>query len=210
MHKFTLELEKNLTERYQGSSPQARRRTAMTMDRLQRAAIICRLTEKLREGGSWCGETHIQKAAFLLGDGRHVPLGWRFVLYKYGPFSFDLREELGELRAEDFLRLEPPPSGYGPPLEVDQRGRKVMEQFNDTIDQHEGAVADVVEFVGTRGVSGLERLATAVYLVLHKETREDEDLARELCDIKAHVSEAGAREAVAPGREFLSGSGVPS
>jgi hypothetical protein len=138
------------------------------------------------------------------------PLGWRFVLYKYGPFSFDLREELGELRAEDFLRLEPPPSGYGPPLEVDQRGRKVMEQFNDTTDEHEGAVADVVEFVGTRGVSGLERLATAVYLVLHKETREDEDLARELCDIKAHVSEAGAREAVARGREFLSGSGVPS
>jgi hypothetical protein len=29
----------------------------------------------LREGGSWCGETHIQKAVFLLGDGRHVPLG---------------------------------------------------------------------------------------------------------------------------------------
>ena len=76
--------------------------------------------------------------------------------------------------------------------------------------EHEGAVADVVEFVGTRGVSGLERLATGVYLVLHKGTGEDEDLARELCDIKPHVSEAGAREAVARGREFLSGSGVPS
>lgn len=180
------------------------------MDRLERAATICYLTDKLREAGSWCGETHLQKAAFLLDEGRRVPLGCEFVLYKYGPFSFDLREELGELRAENFLRLEPPPSGYGPRLDVDQRGRKVMEQFNLTIERHTDAVADVVEFVGTRGVSGLERLATAVYLVVHKGDENDKDLARELCGIKPHVSEAGALDAVARGRRFLRGSGVPS
>lgn len=180
------------------------------MDRLERAAIICHLTDELRAVGSWCGETHLQKAAFLLDEGCRVPLGWEFVLYKYGPFSFDLREELGELRAENFLRLELPPSGYGPRLDVDQRGRKVMEQFSHRIDQHADAVADVVEFVGTRGVSGLERLATAVYLVLRRGDEENEDLARELCNIKPHVSEEGALDAVSRGRRFLRGSGVPS
>lgn len=180
------------------------------MNRLQRAALLCHLTDALREAGSWCGETHLQKAVFLLDEGRQVPLAYRFVLYKYGPFSFDLREDVGELRAEGFLGLEPPPAGYGPRLEVGRRGRQVMQRFSPTIEQYADAVAEVVEFVGTRGVSGLERLATGVYLVLREGGDADEALAQKLCGIKPHVSETGALDAVSRGRAFLTTRSVPS
>ena len=59
------------------------------MDRLRRAAILTQLVGNLRREGSWCGETHVQKATFFLQELMEVPLGFNFVLNKHGPFSFD-------------------------------------------------------------------------------------------------------------------------
>jgi hypothetical protein len=61
------------------------------------------------------GETHMQKATFFLQELIKVPLGFEFLLYKHGPFSFDLRDELTFMRAQGFLRLEPQ-YPYGPTL----------------------------------------------------------------------------------------------
>ena len=75
------------------------------MDRMAKAALI-ELIEKLRQEGSWCGETHVQKAVYFLQNLMGVPLQFDFILYKHGPFSFDLRDELTALRADGILRLE--------------------------------------------------------------------------------------------------------
>ena len=83
------------------------------MDRLRRAALLTRLIELLRKKGSWCGETHIQKSTFFVQNLMKVPLSFDFILYKHGPFSFDLRDELTGLRADGLIRLEPQ-WPYGP------------------------------------------------------------------------------------------------
>lgn len=77
------------------------------MERLAREAVLLSLVEKLRQAGSWCGETHVQKATYFLQEVAGVPLGFPFILYKHGPFSFDLRDELTAMRADGFLTLEP-------------------------------------------------------------------------------------------------------
>jgi len=77
------------------------------MDRLRKAALQTRLIEQLRKEGSWCGETHVQKATLFLQDLMRVPLELEFILYKHGPFSFDLRSELTSLRADELVKLEP-------------------------------------------------------------------------------------------------------
>jgi len=35
------------------------------MNTLQRAALLTELADKLRQQGSWCGETHLQKATYF-------------------------------------------------------------------------------------------------------------------------------------------------
>jgi hypothetical protein len=60
------------------------------MNRLQRAVVLLSLLERLKERGSWCGETHLQKSAYFLQDMLSAPLGFDFILYKHGPFAFDL------------------------------------------------------------------------------------------------------------------------
>ena len=68
------------------------------MDRLQRASVLLALNEQLRAAGSWAGETHMQKATYFLQHLMGVPLAFDFILYKHGPFSFDLRDELTAMR----------------------------------------------------------------------------------------------------------------
>jgi len=43
----------------------------------------------------------------FLQDLMRVPLELEFILYKHGPFSFDLRSELTSLRADELVKLEP-------------------------------------------------------------------------------------------------------
>jgi hypothetical protein len=62
------------------------------MERLSysvRCALAVELAKQLRAEGSWCGETHLQKATFIIQDMTKANLGYKFVLYKHGPYSFE-------------------------------------------------------------------------------------------------------------------------
>lgn len=51
------------------------------MKRLQRDAVILSLIENLRSKGSWCGETHIQKATYFIQELLRVPLEFGSVTF---------------------------------------------------------------------------------------------------------------------------------
>ena len=87
------------------------------MERLKRSALVIALIEQLRNKGSWCGETHIQKTIYFLQELLRVPLGFEFILYKHGPYSFDLSDELTAMRADELveLKLQQP---YGPSVSL--------------------------------------------------------------------------------------------
>jgi hypothetical protein len=69
------------------------------MEQYERSAILLGMINSLKARGSWCGETHIQKAMFSLKNITDTPIDYTFVLYKHGAFSFDLRDELTEDRS---------------------------------------------------------------------------------------------------------------
>src|SRR5208283_4661878 len=96
-----------------------------SMDRLRRAAIVASLVTKLRAAESWCGETHIQKAVYLMQDLMDVPTEYRFILYKHGPFSFELSDELTSFRGDELLELQPQSPPYGPRYAVTALGRSL-------------------------------------------------------------------------------------
>ena len=83
------------------------------MEPLQRWEIISRLVRTMRQKGSWAGETHIQKCVMFLQELLGIRMGYDFILYKYGPFSFELRSDLVQMRARLMLDIEPRIE-YGP------------------------------------------------------------------------------------------------
>jgi len=82
-------------------------------NKLKRYAVVTLLVEKLNKHGSWCGETHIQKAMYFLKELFPEIVDYSFMLYKYGPFSFELRDDIGIMVTEGILDVVPM-FPYGP------------------------------------------------------------------------------------------------
>ena len=166
------------------------------MKRLQRAAFLTELVEQMRDQGSWCGETHVQKAAFLIEKLFGVDLGYDFILYRHGPFSFDLRDELQGFASDRLIRYEPQAPPYGPRISVTQHGQSIQETYPQTLRRHADAIRFVAEKIDARGVVNLERLATALYVTLENSAAPEQERTRMLRLLKPHISEPAALQAV--------------
>lgn len=164
------------------------------MDRLKRVALLTRLIEKLREAGSWCGETHVQKSTLFLQDLVNVPLGFEFILYKHGPFSFDLRDELTSLRADGLTKLVPQ-LRYGPMIVPTERSRYIQRVCAQTVAKYDQQINFVAKELGDKDVAGLERLATAFFVTKQNEAASVEERSRHLIELKPHIPLDLARRA---------------
>src|ERR1700738_1219654 len=97
------------------------------MTQWDRFVLVAELANRMRNEGSWAGETHLQKCVYFLQELLGVPTDYDFVLYKHGPFSFTLREELGEMRSEGLLEIRMNPQPYGPSLVATEQSRSLRE-----------------------------------------------------------------------------------
>lgn len=166
------------------------------MDRLRRAALLTRLMEMLRERGSWCGETHVQKSTLFLQELKHVPLGFDFILYKHGPFSFDLRDDLTNLRADEIITLEPQ-WPYGPRITPTERSKYIQGIYSKTLAKYDDSIAFVAARLGNRNVADLERLATAFFVSQRaKDSASIDERAEQLMELKPHIPRDSAVAAV--------------
>ena len=81
-----------------GPQPPRRSREEECHDQISDVRHCCwAFADALRARGSACGESHIQRTAFFLQQLTLVPLGLAFRLWKHGPYSFDLKDEISEL-----------------------------------------------------------------------------------------------------------------
>jgi len=183
------------------------------MQGMERRAVLLSLIDGMAGEGSWCGETHVQKCVYFLQSMLNVPTGFDFILYKHGPFSFDLRDELTAMRADDLIGLEVQ-SPYGPSLRLCPAGREVAnELYRITTAQYKDQVDFVAGRISNRGVSELERLGTALYLYVTKEEmgpgsspESVEIRAGEMHRLKPHVSVEQAQLALSEVDKLISES----
>ena len=158
------------------------------MKRLQRAVVIASLIQEMKDRGSWCGETHVQKAVFFLQELLEVPTDYDFILYKHGPFSFDLRDEVTDFRAIGILKLQPMPFPYGPSLRVTSAANELTERYPKTLKKFKNRIDFVAEALGNKGVAQLERLATALHVMINTDLETPDSRSQYINKLKPHVS----------------------
>jgi len=166
------------------------------MSIVSKEAIILKLVERLRHHGSWCGETHVQKGTYLLQEMMKVPLGFDFILYKHGPFSFDLKDELTEMRADFLLGWQERPDPYRDSLVVAPLGEGLLEMDASEVRKYEGQIEFIAGIINNKGVKDLEKLATAFYVRNTCGIISLDEQARKLHEFKPHITEEEARQAV--------------
>jgi uncharacterized protein YwgA len=167
------------------------------MDRVTRYALLAELISKLERKDSWCGETHIQKATYLAQELAGLPFALDFVLYRHGPYSFDLHDELTAMRADGVLRVEPRNPPYGPSLLPTERAAKLRSDRRAFLEQFAANLDFIADLVATKSVVELERLATAFYVTREQPEKASVDVrAARLHDLKSHVSLEEAKRAL--------------
>lgn len=165
------------------------------MKRSQRVVVLTLLNREMLSNGSWAGETHIQKAAFFLQELMRVDLGFDFVLYRHGPFSFDLRDELVGMQADELVSLVVRSEGYGPTFVPTQFSEVFLGRFPKTQERFRSQIEFVSDELAQMGVTELEKVATAFFITRNGDTVSVEDRARELVELKPHISLPDARVA---------------
>jgi uncharacterized protein YwgA len=164
------------------------------MKELQRASVVLVLAESLRGHGSWAGETHVQKTAYFLQELLGVPTGFSFILYKHGPYSFDLSDTLTLMRANGYLELEPR-YPYGASFKLGPSGKLLDRLFHISLGKYQTQITFIGAHLASKGVKELEKLATALYV-----TRESGSNARarahRIHELKPHISTGDALAAV--------------
>ena len=159
-------------------------------------AVLGVLVERLRAHGSWCGETHIQKACYFLNELSGRPLPFTHILYKHGPYSFDLCDKLTEMRANGLLTLEFQQPPYGPRYVCTDNGMAFIARFPRAVEQLDAQIERVAAFVGNRKVSDLERLATALYVIKTEHDLPAAARAGKIHELKPHIQESLAESAL--------------
>jgi len=170
----------------------------------KRYALLLALLKAMDERGSWCGETHVQKASYFLQVATNVPLDLDFILYKHGPYSFDLHEGLGDMRARLLIDVKQR-APYGPSLIPGPSAQVLADGLSDYVAAHNLAIDFVAQKLSGHGVVDLERLATALYVI--RNYTAEEDKAGLMNALKPHVTKDRAAEAIDEVEKILEQAG---
>lgn len=162
------------------------------MNRPQRLAVFALLDKEMSVHQSWCGETHLQKATFILQELLGAKTGYEFILYKHGPFSFEVRDDLSMMQADGLLELVVRHPEYGPSYLPTEFADTFLKRFPKIIGTHKAQIKFVAKNIGSKNVSELERLATALFILKHSKIKSKERRAQELVRLKPHISEPDA------------------
>jgi uncharacterized protein YwgA len=100
------------------------------------------------------GKTQLQKLVYFL-QRAGVPLNYTFEIYHYGPYSFELSQEMSSLDSLGVLSIESEPGGYG----FDIRLGKFAERFT-LDDKYRRKFDKVLDQFGTSTAAQLEVMAT--------------------------------------------------
>jgi len=158
------------------------------MNNLAQQAMLVGLARRLADHGSWSGETHLQKSAYLLHTLLGVEFDFDFILYKHGPYSFAFRDELDDMRANGLLQRVSQGPKYGPRMLVTERGAEFEQRFSKTMERYGEALDWIADRVGDRGVLDLERLATALWVTRELgEAASVDARGHALVELKPHV-----------------------
>ena len=146
--------------------------------------------DALNRNGSWTGRVHIHKHLFITQVLELAAPPFGFVLYDYGPYSFELDDKIIELEMFGLLNRSYPQPGYGPRYEATAQG---LARAAGLPDSERAAIGNVAERLGKRKSQELELIATCLWVEQIEHLTGDDDIVRRVQAIKPQFAEQARR-----------------
>ena len=168
-----------------------------------RHALILAMIEALQAQESRTGKTPIIKGLYLAkAAGLEVP--FELFLYKHGPYSTDIEDNLDQMKSYGAIEVEPAFDGYGVRLSPGVNASYLKQQAT-LLPEEQAMVERVCRFIRHKNVSLLERLATAAWIRKEEGIVDSDEIAQRLNELKPHIGLPDAREADREIVRFLQG-----
>ena len=119
------------------------------------------------------GKTALQKFVYFLQEWKKVPLGYRFELYTYGPFSaalmndLDYTDALGAVKVDYILN-----GGYS--ISAGNESEAILARAQAFLDRHQTDIDEVIAVFGRCSAVQLELKAT-IHLVSQESDRPTDE-----------------------------------
>ncbi|MGB8006525.1 MAG: hypothetical protein WCF48_05295 [Terriglobales bacterium] len=132
-----------------------------------RVDAIVSLVQGVHHKTDQLGKIQLQKMIYFLQE-TGVPLGYKFEIYHYGPYSFELSDQMSSLDSLGVLAIGADPSGYGFNIKVGSHASKyqIDKKYSPKLDY-------IVNKFGTDSPAQLEVKSTVHFVnkVLKKQMK---------------------------------------
>lgn len=164
--------------------------------------LVGGIVDQLTKAGSWCGETHIQKTAYVAKTLKGLPLESEFILYKHGPYSFDLNKSLMHMAARGVLTLERR-GHYGPSYRLNEPMWLALNRASQNVFESVSQTVEVVcKKLASKNVAELERFSTAIFVNTNFSDLDRSEKIRKFVELKPHVPRELAQSAFEEAAKF--------
>ena len=156
---------------------------------MNKYAFLLKIIEELNRMGSWSGNTHIQKIAGLTQSITNFR-PYVFVMHHYGPYSFELKNDLDTLVSAGLV--ERTIDDYGYHYKLTEKGSKFLR--NSEIDEEIiGVLRGLTTYLGKAPVYVLELISAVDYVL----QRYDESQVVTIVEkLKPHFSRDAIKKAL--------------
>jgi uncharacterized protein YwgA len=165
-----------------------------------RDAWVVAAAVALNQYGSWTGRVHIHKHLFITQVLGLAAPPFNFVLYDYGPYSFELDQTVTNLELFGRLTRYYPQPGYGPRFAPSIEGLKCLSSLGEnelrTVWRVAGQLRD-------RRSQELELIATCLWFERKQGVSDVEEVVRKVAQAKPKYEDKIIRQRLDETRELV-------
>ena len=147
-------------------------------------------------------KTAIQKVPYLLQEVCGFGMDLRFVMYHYGPYSFELAHAIETLNATGIIDVKRDETGYGYLISIsdEEIADKISKQAEPFLKKGRKKIQEIIDYVADLDVQSLELLTSTHFakkLLREKGLPEDNDtIVSTMGILKPHFSKSKVLQAV--------------
>jgi uncharacterized protein YwgA len=147
--------------------------------RQERIGLLLHLIDYLNKNqtDNRSGETHVQKLIYFLIRSKLTPFSYDYIIYNYGPFSFELTDDIHFLEESKMIIRKPGDDGFGFRLIPDSTNEKVNAILSKKKDAYKEIDALLNKF-NSYSAKDLGLLTTFVFL------KDELEMNNEVCLIE--------------------------
>lgn len=164
----------------------------------ERAVLPLVLAERLRGLSPQFGKTVLMKLAYLLQEVYKVPLGYRFTLYTYGPYSTEVLADLDKAKSRGWVEVNFVEDYTGYRISIGPQAGHVGSRQGKFV-EYEQQLDQLIETFGKLRAKDLELRTTIAYMSNYVRSSGEviaKQLAESVHQMKPHFTQTEIEDTV--------------